>query len=252
MGDFNDIYYICFIDLMGQTKFFSGIQSAEVGPDIMMEVERVSDGLREMVRYAKNRYARNFSADDDVGVELFSDSILLSIKAVDGKYDNLAPWFDMIIKLVYIACRCKLPFRGGLTKGLAARSESGSIYGVGVDEAMRLEQNHADFFRIILSSNLAEELSNTEDVWRYLEIDLDSAVVLNYAGAYVLKRSEFSKEMSALFEIQKWVKDQFEYFRYTDDDLHNKCADSKLARRYKMWHDFLVLQALKMRIRCDV
>lgn len=252
MSDFNDLYYICFIDIMGQTKFFSGIKSAEVEPEIMAEVKRVSDGLREMVGYAKNRYERNFSAVDDVGVELFSDSVLLSIKAVDGKYDNLPTWFDMIIKLIYIACRYKLPFRGGLAKGYAARSESGSIYGVGVDEAICLEHEKADSFRIVLSNSLAEELVQNAGMERYLEQDLDSAIVLNYAGADILHRSEFLKELSELREINNWVNDRFEYFCYTEDDEHNKHADPKLARRYNMWQKFLLLQALKMRFAQNV
>ncbi len=245
-------YYICFIDLMGQKNFFERITSREVSPDVMKDVERVSDGLRVMVKYVKNRYHRFFSTEDDVGIELFSDSLLLSMRFKDDAYSKLGAWLDVLVKLVYIACKYKLPFRGALTKGWAARSKSGTIYGVGVDEAVDLEQSRADFFRIVFSNTLARELGEQHSFDEYLDMDQDSAMVLNYAGPRLLRRVEFSRERSQLYGVGMWVKERFEYFCCSSDAEQRKHANAKLARRYKLWYDYLTLQSMKMYIKDNV
>ena len=187
-------YFVCLIDMMGQKKFFEKIQSPDVSPEIFDNIVRVSNGLRMMVKYITNRYNRYFKKKDDVGVELFSDSLLLSLKdAVDDGY-KLTTWLEIIMKVIYIACMYKLPFRGSIAKGLAYRSESGGIYGDAVDEAIHLEQSRADSFRVIFSHKLAYELVSLKgfECDKYLEQDIDSSIVLNYAGPKIILTPEFS------------------------------------------------------------
>ena len=136
-------YFICLIDIMGQKKFFESIRFAAVSPEVREDIIRVSDGLREMIRYVKNRYDRLFVKEDDAGIELFSDSILLSLKDREADNVRLSDWFEIIMKVIFIACKHKLPFRGSIVKGCAHRSKGGMIYGVAVDEAMELEQSRA-------------------------------------------------------------------------------------------------------------
>ena len=143
-------YYVCFIDLMGQKEFFEKIDSETPDLETLRHVTRVSEGLCEIVRYVENRYARVFSCADDAGVELFSDSVMLSIKAGPDMREKLAAWLGVIVKVVYIACKYELPFRGGIASGSASCSKSGSIYGEAVDRAMQIESECADYPRVVL------------------------------------------------------------------------------------------------------
>lgn len=240
-------YYICIIDIMGQKSFFDSIRSPNVSDEVSANIKRVSDGLREMVEYVVNRYTRIFKEEDDVGVELFSDSIILSLKANDNSQIRFATWLEIIIKVIFIACRYQLPFRGSLVKGVAQRSTSGKIYGDGVVEAMKLEQTMADSFRIILSNTLAYELDSDEkfDDEKYLEYDIDSEVVLNYAGPKILSMIEFEKEKHQIKNIYDWVSGQFEYYCYRGVENHDNHANPKLARRFKIWQNYLKLEVLK-------
>jgi hypothetical protein len=179
--------------------------------------------------------------------QLFSDSILLSLKANDNKNVCLARWLEIIIKVIFIACRYELPFRGSIVKGVAQRSSGGMIYGAAVDAAMKLEQSVADSFRIVLSNTLAHELDLDEkfDNEKYLEQDIDSEVVLNYAGPSILSMSEFEKEKKQMKNIYDWVSSRFEYFCFRGIENHDSHANPKLARRFKMWQDYLKLEVLK-------
>lgn len=240
-------YFICLIDVMGQKKFFESIRSADVGAKVQDDIVRVSDGLREMIRYVKNRYDRLFEKEDDAGIELFSDSLLLSLKDRGADNVRLSAWFEIIMKVIFIACKHKMPFRGSIVKGAAHRSKGGMIYGVAVDEAMELEQSRADSFRVILSNTLAHELvmDNGFDNEKYLELDTDCAMVLNYAGPRILVMTEFARERQRLHEIADWVLERFRYFCYDGTAEHDKHANPKLARRFKIWGEYLALEASK-------
>ena len=239
------LYYICFIDLMGQKDFFKGISSCEVDSTTMDHIKRVTNGLRVMVRYVKNRYKRNFVESDDIGVELFSDSLLLSLKADGNRHDKLPPWLDIIAKVVFIACKYKLPFRGTIVMGNAQRSKSGTIYGTGVEDAIKLEGECVDCPRIILSRFLIDEFWKDTKLADYFEVDEDGAAILNYAGSFIVNRAEFSRELKELPEITAWVQDCYQKFCYLEDDEHNKGANPKLARRYVMWLEYLRIEEMR-------
>ena len=243
----SDNYFICLIDVMGQKEFFESIRSADVSAEVHDDIVRVSDGLREMIRYVKNRYDRLFKKEDDAGIELFSDSILLSLKDRGADNVRLSTWFEIIMKVIFIACKHKLPFRGSIVKGSAHRSKGGMIYGVAVDEAMELEQLRADSFRVVLSNTLAHELvcDNGIDSEKYFDLDADCAMVLNYAGPAILGMTEFARERQSLREIADWVLERFRYFCYDGTEEHDKHANPKLARRFKMWGEYLMLEISK-------
>ena len=239
-----DNYYVCFIDLMGQKRIFTEVKSVTPDPDTMQQIIRVSDGLREIVRYVKNRYARNFMVEDDVGIELFSDSILLSIKARQKIPERLHVWLAVIVKIVYIVCKFRLPFRGGIACGHAARTKSGMIYGMAVDEAIRIEEVCADYPRIVLAHTLVDDFIENASVEKFFTIDSDSAYILNYAGWKLMEKPEFVKERECCRQILDWVLSCYDSFRYTDDSEHNKNASPKLARRYFMWSEYLRLEEM--------
>ena len=232
-------YYICVIDLMGQKEFFAKIDSATPDLDTLKHVARVSDGLCEIVRYVENRYARVFSCADDAGIELFSDSVMLSIKAGPDMREKLAAWLGVIVKVVYIACKYELPFRGGIASGSASRSKSGSIYGEAVDQAIQIESECADYPRVVLSYKLIDAFKNDERLSMYFDVDTDSAYVLDYAGPRLMKRPEFARECKALEGVNKWVLSLYKRYCFTGENEHDKVANPKLARRYVMWLDYL-------------
>lgn len=244
MSDDTDRFYVCFIDLMGQKSLFTEVKSVTPDPETMLQIIRVSDGLREIVKYVKNRYARNFLTEDDVGIESFSDSILLSIKARQKIPERLQLWLALIVKIVYIACKFRLPFRGGITYGHAARTKSGMMYGMAVDEAIRIEEVCADYPRIVLAHTLVDEFIENASVKKYFTIDSDFAYILNYAGRELLGMSEFAKEREMSRQILEWVLSCYNRFCYTDDPEHNKRANPKLARRYFMWCEYLRLEEM--------
>ncbi len=247
-------YFICLIDIMGQKEFFKSITSLKVEKQVQEDIIRVSSGLKEIIRYIRNRYDKHFTKEDDVGVELFSDTILLSLKERAGDKCKLTVWLDIIIKTVFIACRYKLPFRGSLVRGLAQRSRSGTIYGVAVDDAIQLEQSRADYFRIVLSNKLASDLTQCEDLdaEKYFEIDVDSAMVLNYAGPRILWTNEFVKERQQFRTILQWINERIEYFCYNGIDEHDRNANPKLVRRFKLWGEYLMLEYAKKDIEANV
>ena len=242
-------YFVCLIDIMGQKEFFKDIKSPDVSDDIKKNIERVSNGLAEMVRYATNRYTRLFKGVD-VGVELFSDSIIFSLKETSDKPSYLSVWLEMIVKVVYIACKYRLPFRGSIVKGLAQRSDSGTIYGDAVDEVIDIEQNITDSFRIVFSKELALELESkhSTEYRRFCERDADFALILNYAGYRIIEKNEFLKERMLLKDIVVWVKERFDYFCYQGTEEHDQHANPKLARRFKMWGEYLELESARKAI----
>ena len=81
-------YYICFFDLMGQKEFFAAITSDVLGKGIGHDVERVTSGIKEMVKYVNNRYSKWFSVEDKAGIEIFSDSLLIYVKNSEAVYCN--------------------------------------------------------------------------------------------------------------------------------------------------------------------
>jgi len=235
-------YYVCFIDLMGQTEFFKRISSEVVDDEVVKHIKRVSDGLREIIRYVKNRYASDFSPEDDVGLELFSDSVMLSVRARRGVH--FSSWLDIIVKLVYIACRHQLPFRGGIALGTAVRSERGSLYGFAVDEAMRIEAIMADYPRVVISPSIVQDERVGDLFDCYATVDADSLVVLNYAGNGLLSGECFEQERRDRQNVCNWVRSCYESFCFTgdsnNDDAH---ANAKLARRYRRWLEYLLIEA---------
>lgn len=247
-------YFVCLIDMMGQKKFFEKIQSPDVSPEIFDNIVRVSNGLRMMVKYITNRYGRCFNNEGDVGVELFSDSLLLFLKDADGDWYKLTTWFEIIMKVIYIACKYKLPFRGSIVKGLAYQSEGGGIYGDAVDEAIYLEKSRADSFRVIFSHKLAYELMSLKgfECDKYLEQDTDSSMVLNYAGPKIIQTPEFSKERQMLPQIREWISERISYFSFKGIDEHDCHSDPKLARRFMMWNNYLELESRLCEMRNNV
>lgn len=239
MYDINDQYYICFIDLLGQKEFFKGVKSSKIAPETLENIERVAFGLRESVRYVKGRYTRLFCRDDDVGLELFSDSILLSMRATERNFSKLKDFLDIIVKLVFIVSKYKLPVRGCITRGRAARSDSGAIYGTAVMEAGELESRQADYPRILISHTLVEDFTNAELLSPYITRDVDSLWVLDYAGNFIMSRLEFAKEAKQLDEMREWVTDCYHHYCFLEDKDHNQHANPILARKYVMWLDYL-------------
>ena len=232
-------YYICFFDLMGQKEFFAAITSDVLGKGIGHDVERVTSGIKEMVKYVNNRYSKWFSVEDKAGIEIFSDSLLIYVKNSEAVARKIGLWLGMLVKLIFIACRYKLPVRGGITLGRAYRSEHGSIYGLAVEEAMELESEYADYPRIVLANKL-DKLVAENDIWRkFFRHDVDSSMILNYACRKLLSQPEFQRERVSLVEIEQWVEEQYKHFCFWGDDEHDKYACPKLARRYVMWLDYL-------------
>lgn len=234
-----DEYYVCLIDLLGQKEFFYGIKSCSLTAEQAARVEQISSGLREMVKYVENRYGRDFNLNDNAGIELFSDSLILSLKATDDEA-RLSLWFRIICKLVYIALRHKLPLRGVVVRGPANRVENKALYGIAVEMAFKLEQTIVDYPRIVVEKALGKELMNSRFIAKYLDSDTDSSVIVNYAGERLLVSPEFSKEKAALENIVDFVGSEFSRFcNKRDDDSGDNAV---LARRYHMWLEYLRIQ----------
>lgn len=228
-------YYICFFDLLGQKQLFMGINSTSPKPEIMDHVNRVSDGLREIVHYAQNRYRRYFADKDHAGIEMFSDSILFFMEAQPEEHAKLCQWLGILVKIIYIACNRELPFRGSIVHGHAALSKSGTIYGKAVDDAIRLEAVYSDYPRIILGNVLKAEFSSGDALKKFFMRDSDSIFILDYAGKELLELDKFRKEKANLNKIYEWVRTCHDQFRFNGDANHDRIASSKLARRYLMW-----------------
>lgn len=236
-------YFVCIIDLMGQKSFFSKIKTIPVDEKTRDHIGRVSKGLREIVKYVQNRYARCFIDSDDVGVELFSDSVMLSIRG-GSSVDRLRilKWLDVIVKVIYVAFRYRLPVRGGVSFGRAERSSEGMLYGPAVEKAMTIEAETADYPRMVIDHSIATDLMQDEGIGAYLTVDVDSAVVLNYAGKSLMDRPEYSRERQEINGIIQWVQEWYSHFCFPCDLEGDVKPDPKLARRYVMWLEYLSIE----------
>lgn len=233
-------YYICLIDLLGQKEFFAEIKSGNLSEAQSERIRRTSSGLREMVNYVENRYKHDFLKEDDVGIELFSDSLILTFKVSDNNH-RLSQWLQLICKLVYISLRHKLPLRGIITDGYAQRTSGGTIYGKAVQKAFELESKVVDYPRVVIEKTLGNKLLNDELLAKFVDVDIDSGVILNYASERLLRSLEFSKEIHLLDEIVGFVGSEFERFcNEKDDDADGQSV--VLARRYHMWLNYLHIQ----------
>ena len=57
-------YFICLIDIMGQKEFFKSITSLKVEKQVQEDIIRVSSGLKEIIRYIRNRYDKHFTKEE--------------------------------------------------------------------------------------------------------------------------------------------------------------------------------------------
>lgn len=238
-------YCICIFDLQGQKDFFKGITSSNVDEDTQNQMVRITEGFQEIVRYVKSRYSRCFDANDAVGVELFSDSLMLSIKDDPLRRSKLLTWLSILVKVVFIGSKYQLPFRGGLACGKARLSTSGSIYGFPVHEAIEIEGRRADYPRVVLSQELAKRLLGDPDFDPFVTVDSDSAIILDYASPELMNRPEFVKEAGMLTRIEASVNEQYQAFCLKNSNVGSGEVNFKLARRYRLWLEYLQVEALR-------
>lgn len=138
------MYYVCFLDLLGQTDFFGAVKDNPHEKETIEQIARVSYAIESVVNYIEKSIERDLTGE--ASVSLFSDSIVIWLKG-DAK---LGCWLRLIVKVVHIALRYQIPIRGAISCGGGSVDDKGMFTGSPLLEAMDAEADFAVYPRIIL------------------------------------------------------------------------------------------------------
>lgn len=147
----------------------------------------------------------NVVTQKDIGIKIFSDNILLSVKIEDDDPNRVAK-IEKIINLAgnmyNDALRHGYLIRGGISEGEFYKDDSNIfVYGKALIEAINLEEKIAIYPRIIVQSSIKE--SNPQ----YFELATDGVWYLN---SFIFNRGfdNVSYKHNLLSMLQKNIKDE--------------------------------------------
>lgn len=233
------MYYVCFLDLLGQRDFFGEIKKNLHTCDTFCKIAQTSYAIESLVNYVENKIRRDFC--DKAGFSLFSDSLVLWLRG-DEKLDE---WLFLLVKLIHIALRLFIPVRGAITCGEGSVDTHGVFSGVPLLEAIEAEANRAIYPRIILSNGMRDWLNYRIEQKKVVDddrfaVDGDGHFVLNYVGRVWLENLAFNREKKNVENITSWVRSQYCRYRHPSDSVDPYDRKKlKLAQKYVMWLDFL-------------
>ena len=182
----------------------------------------------------------------------FSDSILYHIPLHENNGNvPILRVYDLMAATAIVflgALANNLTARGGLEIGIAGNFDKVGIYGPGLYKAYQLENNVAQYPRIVIGDGLIAYLNDAaslsendaisklkrglaKDCLSMLFIDSDGVTILDFAGNFLKKHPSAQSEMVIATAI-KFVESEWERFK--------KEKNYKLAARYNSLLSYLL------------
>jgi hypothetical protein len=183
----------------------------------------------------------NDSGAADLRVQNFSDSLILSAKS---NYEGLWSLLTLIKNLALELLEIGLLIRGGVTVGNICH-DNRVVFGVGVNDAHRLEATVARYPRIILSqkamqaaSDYAEALGNDAKRKRshWLERDEDGVNHLNYLADFrtMALRGRTEDRDSHLLSLGRRIQSEIQ--KKMDETVENPAIYEKVRWLALAWN----------------
>lgn len=163
-------HIVAFIDILG---FKEMIFNSSKNPDMQNIIWQALNYLKKLEKNhewvknfmtveedAQRKNLNNFHIDNLIKVTCFSDSILISLKIEEKRFNEI--FSTLVAYVAFIGnflIRNGILIRGGITIGDLVHTKNGIVYGSGLIKAYELESKTAIYPRIIISKELKEKLN---------------------------------------------------------------------------------------------
>jgi len=273
-------YLIIFFDLLGQREALrkiTGIPVLESEKDQFLELARKSVGKVLMLRRAFKSYfevitshmpntdlvapehRQEFIESQKINLHYYglSDAIVIAVPLMNEN-ENCTPMNGIFAALTatcgiaLLALSLKLPARAGIDVGVGVQIEDQDIYGPGLERAVRIEAELAEYPRLVVGQELHAYLSSVEkqksqtllgeiasDLARrcrkLMVQDTDGRIILDYLGKNIRDIFENQIEKEIVQNAWNYINEQH--------ITHIKEGNDRLSSRY-----FRMIQYFKSRL----
>jgi hypothetical protein len=233
VGDGYSKRFVAFVDILG---FANLVRSADAKPQLRSEI---IEALRKVRRQP------NLSAETDLRVQNFSDSLILSsAHSADGLWGLLLT----LDALAWNLLQMSVLIRGAVALGGIYQDDE-IVFGLGVNEAYRLESTVAKYPRLILSGAVKQAADHyapqhaTWDAYRNSRLlrDFDGVTflhILNDVAAANLHPRPKPPEIDAWGEAGRQVQAIIQ--RKLDETLDAPDVYDKVSWLGRYWNDTVV------------
>lgn len=229
-------YIVAYLDLLGITNRMRTIKQQELQMNKLHNLYTFSMDITKEILIEENK---------EIQFKIFSDNIIIAKKLSNIKEQRIKDIRSLFIctgRFQELAASDSVGWmlRGGITIG-ELFIDNIMVWGEALIKAYYLENNIANYPRVIIDENIMNEIIDCEELKDYIYKDFDGLYFLNYlcnchfCGQTLMKGFELMKEEVG-YQYNERIKQKFNWhMNFINGELDRK--NDKKDKRYRLKMD---------------